>query len=216
MEDGRACEFTFVEGGPHLGDCALWVTTVLRLVGVQTRSIAFEPLPDAAALFQQSVLENGLSSYVSVKNAALGQSGGQTEMIHFRGHNGQACVNSPDFPSQDRREVVTLPAPQVALDDEIPPHWPAIDTLKLSVNGAERHTLAGARKLLSKRRICSVMMHAAKCKRGRRPISEDPAPGNSNISKFAYELMMYLGHAEVEGCVRTWCICTPQIRGFAC
>eukprot|EP00434_Breviolum_minutum_P027782 symbB.v1.2.024570.t1/scaffold2273.1/size83577/1 len=198
LEDSRTCEFTFVEGGPHLGDCAMWATTVLRLAGVQTRSIAFEPLQDAAALFQQSVLENGLASHVSVQNAALGQSSGtMTELIHFRGHNGQATVNGEDFPSQDRREVVTIQAQQLALDDEIPPSWPHIDALKLSVNGAERNTLAGARKLLSKRRICSVLMHATKCKRGRRPASEDPAPGN--VSKFAYDLMMFLeeGHRQV-------------------
>jgi len=197
LEDSRTCEFTFVEGGPHLGDCAMWATTVLRLAGVQTRSIAFEPLPDAAALFQQSVLENGLASHVSVQNAALGQSSGtMTELIHFRGHNGQATVNGEDFPSQDRREVVTIQAQQLALDDEIPPSWPHIDALKLSVNGAERNTLAGARKLLSKRRICSVLMHATKCKRGRRPASEDPAPGN--VSKFAYDLMMFLEEGNMD------------------
>lgn len=197
LEDSRVCEFTFVEGGPHLGDCAMWATTVLRLVGVQTRSIAFEPLPDAAALFQQSVLENGLSSHVSVRNAALGQSSGaMTELIHFRGHNGQATVNGQDFPSQDRREVVTIPALELALDDQIPPSWPRIDALKLSVNGAERNTLAGARKLLNKRRICSVLMHATKCKRGRRPASEDPAPGN--VSKFAHDLMMFLEEGNME------------------
>ena len=41
----------------------------------------------------RSVLENGLSSHVSVRNAALGQSSGaMTELIHFRGHNGQASI----------------------------------------------------------------------------------------------------------------------------
>lgn len=38
-------------------------------------------------------------------------------------------------------EVVTIQAQQLALDDEIPPSWPHIDALKLSVNGAERNTL---------------------------------------------------------------------------
>ncbi|CAE7767030.1 unnamed protein product [Symbiodinium pilosum] len=109
LGDAEACKFTFVEGGPHLGDCALWASASLRLAGVQTRAIAFEPLPDAATLFQQSygsrvrtgtlslpatlflrsVVENGLSAYVNVRNAALGQMSGQTELIHFRGHNGQ-------------------------------------------------------------------------------------------------------------------------------
>ena len=37
----------------------------------------------------RSVAENGLSASVQVRNAALGQMTGQTELIHFRGHNGQ-------------------------------------------------------------------------------------------------------------------------------
>ncbi|CAE7229771.1 unnamed protein product [Symbiodinium necroappetens] len=197
LGDAETCKFTFVEGGPHLGDCALWASASLRLAGVQTRALAFEPLPDAATLFQQSVAENGLSASVQVRNAALGQMTGQTELIHFRGHNGQATVNDYDFPSQDRREVVTIPAVEVALDDEVPANWPQIDALKLSVNGAERNTLAGARKLLSKRRVCSVLMHATKCKRGRRPPSEDPAP-NSRASKFAYDLMTFLSEGNMD------------------
>ena len=38
-------------------------------------------------------------------------------------------------------QVVTIPAVEVALDDEVPANWPQIDALKLSVNGAERNTL---------------------------------------------------------------------------
>ena len=37
--------------------------------------------------------------------------------------------------------MVTIPALELALDDQIPPSWPRIDALKLSVNGAERNTL---------------------------------------------------------------------------
>eukprot|EP00913_Durusdinium_trenchii_P014705 g13795.t1 len=66
-------------------------------------------------------------------------------------------------------------------------HW-------FCANGAERNILAGAQRLLKNGRICSVLMHARKAKRGRRPILEDPAPGN--VSRYAYELMMWLeeGH----------------------
>ena len=43
----------------------------------------------ALSLCMRSVAENGLSSSVHVRNAALGETTGQTELIHFRGHNGQ-------------------------------------------------------------------------------------------------------------------------------
>jgi len=193
------CEFSFVEGGPHLGDCALWAATTLRLAGVQLRAIAFEPLPDASALFQQSVAENGLAGSVLVRPAALGLGGGRTaEMVYYRGHNGQATVNYGDFPSMNPQEVVQIPVPEAALDDEVPATWPLVDALKLSVNGAERYTLAGARRLLSQRRVCSVLMHATKCLRGRRPASEDPAPTQPNASRFSFELMQYLQEGNLE------------------
>ncbi|CAK9034546.1 unnamed protein product, partial [Durusdinium trenchii] len=117
LEDLSLCEFTFIEGGPHLGDCALWAASALRLVGVRVRAIAYEPLPDAAGLFQQSVLENGFGGAVEVKMAALGAQRGPVEMIHFRGHNGQATVNGQDFPSHDPREVVKVPTEELALDE---------------------------------------------------------------------------------------------------
>mmetsp|Transcript_64660 Transcript_64660/g.115014 ORF Transcript_64660/g.115014 Transcript_64660/m.115014 type:complete len:723 (-) Transcript_64660:62-2230(-) len=198
-ESASLCEFSFVEGGPHLGDCALWAATALGMAGVQLKAIAFEPLPDASALFAQSVAENGYAGRVSVRPAAMGERGGEpVELIYFHGHNGQATVNGAEFPSQNRQEVSTVMAPQVALDDELPATWPLLDSLKLSVNGAERNTLAGARRLLSQRRICSVLMHATKCKRGRRPPSEDPAPGDPTASKFSHELMQYLHEGNLD------------------
>eukprot|EP00933_Yihiella_yeosuensis_P062882 TRINITY_DN658_c0_g3_i2.p1 TRINITY_DN658_c0_g3~~TRINITY_DN658_c0_g3_i2.p1 ORF type:complete len:438 (+),score=80.06 TRINITY_DN658_c0_g3_i2:75-1316(+) len=193
----KPCEFTFVEGGPHLGDCAMWAAATLRLAGVQLKAMAFEPLPDASALFQQSVVENGLAGSVVVRPAALGEDEGTTELVYYRGHNGQATVNGDDF-KYHRDEVNIVHAPRAALDNEVPASWPIIDALKLSVNGAERDTMAGARKLLSKRRICSVLLHASKCLRGRKPASEDPAPGNPNLSRFAYEMHKYLEEGNME------------------
>ena len=39
------------------------------------------------------------------------------------------------------------------------------EVLKLSVNGAELRTLQGARKLLNRRNVCLVLMHAFKAPR---------------------------------------------------
>lgn len=95
--DGKAtnavdgCSLTLVEGGPHLGDCAIWAAAALRLAGVELRALAFEPLPDASALFRRSVIENGLDGTVSVRTSALGASSkGTVDLVYFRGHNGQA------------------------------------------------------------------------------------------------------------------------------
>jgi hypothetical protein len=54
--------------------------------------------------------------------------------------------------------------PTTTIDAE----WQApLDVLKLSVNGAELKTLRGARKLLTQRKVCMVMMHATKVQLGR-------------------------------------------------
>merc|ERR1719333_1696501 len=52
------CHVTFVEGGPHIGDCTLWATAALQLAGVQSYGVAYEALQDASALFHLSAIAN--------------------------------------------------------------------------------------------------------------------------------------------------------------
>lgn len=56
----------------------------------------------------------------------------------FKVKRGEKIAISCNFLGQ----VVKIPAKELALDDEIPGAWPQIDALKLSVNGAERNTMA--------------------------------------------------------------------------
>lgn len=198
LSNSRACEFSFVEGGPHVGDCAIWAAATLRLAGVRLRALAFEPLPDASSYFQQSVIENGFAGEITVRPAAMGSEHGSLELIYFRGHNGQACKNGADFEFGHPDEVTTVKAPKIALDDELPASWPVVDALKLSVNGGERDTIVGARKLLNSRRICSVLLHTRKCLRGRKSAADDPAPGNPSVSRFAHDIMESLEEGNME------------------
>lgn len=212
------CELTFVEGGPHMGDCSLWAAGLLSQVGVQLRAVAFEPLPDAAALFRQSVVENDLAGSLSVRTAALGQDpGSAVDLLYFKGHNGQATVDSIHMraylASENAKEsdvARVKGVPVVALDQEIPASWPVVDIVKLSVNGAERDTLAGARRLLSERRLCSVLMHTMKAGRGREvhevpgPPSPPAPPGSSSYSEDLLHLLEEGGmevytHRDFEG-----------------
>lgn len=197
-QDARACEFTFVEGGPHLGDCSLWAGSVLRLAGVHLRSMAFEPLPDASNLFKQAVVENELTSSVSVTSAAMSREGVEkVEMVYFRGHNGQATINGPDFHEHAPGDVALVHnVPVAVLDHSVPASWPVVDVLKLSVNGGERDTMAGARRLLTSRRICSVLLHTKKAARGRKGPTEIASNGMT-YSEELLSLLTKVGGMEV-------------------
>lgn len=190
---GDPCSLSLVEGGPHLGDCSLWTATVLRAAGVQLRALAFEPLPDASALFRQAVLENGFAGSVAVHTAALGRaSDKRVELVYYRGHNGQATVRKDDIEAGRPGEMdIIRNVPQATMDEEVPASWPVVDFLKLSVNGAEKDTLVGARRLLAQRRLCSVLMHAQKAARGRPAV----AP---NATKFSAELLRLLEKGDME------------------
>merc|ERR1712216_1022039 len=58
-----------------------------------------------------------------------------------------------------------------------------MEILKLSVNGEELNTIRGARSLLSKRQICTVMMHVGKVQVGWQAQAE-----GQNQSAFSAEL----------------------------
>jgi len=187
------CTLTLVEGGPHFGDCTVWAAATLRLVGVRLRAVAFEALSDASGMFHRTAAENALGGDVEVRPSALGSSsGGLTRVQYNPGHNGEANVI---YGTPGQGMVVVSDIPVVALDDEVPAAWPVVDVVKLSVNGAERDTITGARRLLSQRRICSVMIHAMKANRGRDPTKL--APGGE-VTAFSSDLAQLLTSGDLD------------------
>merc|ERR1712032_34460 len=68
--------------------------------------------------------------------------------------------------------------------------WPALrpaplDVLKLSVNGEELNALRGARALLSRRQVCSTLVHVVKAQRG---WADRPLGAESEQHAFSTEL----------------------------
>eukprot|EP00397_Hematodinium_sp_SG-2012_P024225 GEMP01025224.1.p2 GENE.GEMP01025224.1~~GEMP01025224.1.p2 ORF type:complete len:212 (+),score=36.89 GEMP01025224.1:1412-2047(+) len=121
--------------------------------------IAYEPLDNASQLFRLSALENSLE--VTVRTAALGDRtiSATTDLWYYSGRNGQATMTA--FGKRADGQHIIRDIPKVSLDDDFAEHE-EIGVLKLSVNGAEVETLRGARRLLSRRQICLVMMHVKK------------------------------------------------------
>jgi len=168
-EHAASSALSFVEGGPHLGDCTLWAAAVLEAAKVPFFAVAYEPLPDASALFRESVLDNKWDGQVVVVPKALGATEGEkVRLAYFPGHNGEgttvrAAAQAHCGEGCEGFSEIDTATLDGTWEDYRPSH---LDVLKLSVNGEELNTLRGARSLLSRRKICSALVHVTKAQRG--------------------------------------------------
>merc|ERR1719428_1097827 len=180
------CSLDFAEGGPHLGDCALWAVAVLEGAGVPSFAVGYEPLPDASSLFRESVLANKWDGQVVVVPKALAAKDGETvTLAYYPGHNGEGTTVRAGAGAHCGKHCDGfLKIPTVTLDYSWPALRPqALEVLKLSVNGEELSTIRGARMLLSKRQVCSVMMHVTKAQRGWQDGSSKTESGAASENK---------------------------------
>lgn len=160
--------FSLLEAGPHLGDCSLLATVLLRSVKVRHRIVAVEAQPEIAKLMKRTVYENNWGDMIDVVAMALGaKSGSFMDLTFAEGMSGQASFRwdaymtrmntwphqRPGNPTTAR----TLRVPIVALDDL----WPTdqqLHILKVTVSGAEMEVLRGAKSFLATDKWCAVLM----------------------------------------------------------
>merc|ERR1712187_231733 len=92
----------------------------------------------------------------------------QVTLAYFPGHNGEGTTVRAAADSHCGTFCAGFSQiPTVSLDASWPALRPApLEVLKLSVNGEELNALRGARALLSRRQVCSVLVHVTKTKRG--------------------------------------------------
>jgi len=175
--DGQSKTFQFFEGGPHMGDCTLWCTAALLAGGVTPYTVALEPLPDAAGFFRESVAANGWEGYnLVVPKAMAATDGGSVHLTYFPGHNGQGTTMRAMNESLCGEKCIGYTdVPAVSLDSTWTRHGP-VEILKLSVNGEELNALRGSRNLLTKRRVCTVLLHIFKAQRGWTDSKDNSSP----------------------------------------
>lgn len=180
------CSLSFVEGGPHLGDCTLWATAAFDAVGIHSFAVAYEPLPDASSLFRESVRANSWDSRVNVVPRALAAEDGETvRLAYYPGHNGESTTVRAAAAHCGDHCAGFSEIPTITLDHSWPSLRPArLDILKLSVNGEELNVLRGSRKLLARRQVCSILVHVTKAARG----FNDAAGGNAEGNDFSREM----------------------------
>lgn len=167
----QRCRLSVLEGGANLGSCLLWAGAALRAAGAFLLSVAAEPMLEAARLFQRSITDNALAENIHLERRALTAPGeAQATLQYVPGRHGQASLAA-----HSHSGCGVLPDVEVGCVEErvqtttVDEAWmrrfglqQQVDVLKLNVNGEEMNALRGARRLLSRRRICITMLHVFK------------------------------------------------------
>lgn len=133
---------TFVDGGANIGFYAILGA---RLVGANGRVVAFEMMPDTAAILRRHVAGNAPLPVEVVERALSGRVGEWVTASVEPGKHGQASI--VDAGVSDARTKVSVET--VTLDAALA-HLGPIDLIKLDLEGAEFMALSGASAVLAR------------------------------------------------------------------
>lgn len=147
---------TVVDVGANVGYHSMLAAS---LVGRSGRVHCFEPNPRLAKLLKQGVDVNGLGAVVTVIEKAAWSSEGLLDFYVLDEHMGSSSASSSIHRTvatfQDHAVPITV---QVLTLDDYFPAGTRVDLLKIDAEGAERHVVDGARRLLEENHsICLVM-----------------------------------------------------------
>lgn len=133
--------------GANIGEFTL---PAARAVGPAGKVYAFEPHPQAVELLRENVRSNGFTNVIVIPKA-VHESSGEVRIYSAPGSNVFDSVK-PVF----GRSYV---APACSLDDVVGSE-PAIDFIKMDIEGGEADALRGARRVLAKRPRIVVEIHS--------------------------------------------------------
>ncbi len=176
---------TCIDVGAHEGAIS---RVLARATGPGGHVIAFEAYPPNAEDLRAALASEGLD-WVTVENCAITNGGAKTVWLHSGRDKNSAEWNIVGHDVEGRETAPEVEVRAASLDD----YWPERDPLhfvKIDVEGAEAHVLAGMPKLLrSARPTILVEFHDDESWKGRRHLLEagysletlagDPVPRDS-------------------------------------
>jgi FkbM family methyltransferase len=135
---------TFLDVGAHVGFYSL---VAARKAGPSGRVFAFEPEPDNFRLLRKNIAENGHDNITAIPSAVCDRSGRADIFVSRQGNDRHSLFRNPGSPIGERAEKVDT----TTLDDFAAAlGWPAIDLIKMDIEGAEPLALAGMRRLIER------------------------------------------------------------------
>lgn len=141
IEERLAPGGTFVDAGANIG---FYSVLAAQLVGPEGRVVAFEMMPDTAAILRQHVATNRLTQVRVIENA-LSDVGGQTVTARVEpGKHGQASIVTGGVDGRVAIAVATVTLDAALADVG------RIDVLKMDLEGAEFMALSGATAVLAR------------------------------------------------------------------
>lgn len=129
----------FVDGGANIG---FYSILAARLVGPGGRVVAFEMMPDTAAVLRRHIAMNGARNIEVVERALSDRSVGRVRASVEPGQHGQASIVKGGSERHHSIEVETITLDEALAD------CGAIDLIKLDLEGAEYPALRGAAAVL--------------------------------------------------------------------
>jgi FkbM family methyltransferase len=132
---------TFVDGGANIG---FYTLLAARRVGAAGKVVAFEMMPDTAAILRRHVADNGPVPVEVIERALSERSGERVTASVEPGQHGQASIIDSGAGQRHKVSVET-----VTLDEALA-HLGRIDLIKLDLEGAEFMALSGARAVLAR------------------------------------------------------------------
>ncbi|HYG27335.1 MAG TPA: FkbM family methyltransferase [Caulobacteraceae bacterium] len=130
---------TFVDAGANIG---FYTVMAAHLVGPRGRVIAFEMMPDTAAILRRHVEMNGLTNVTVVEQALSERAGEAVEAHVVDGKFGQASLSSDKGGRSISVATTTL---DLALSDVS-----SVRLMKMDIEGAEERALRGAEQALGR------------------------------------------------------------------
>ncbi len=115
-----------------------------RLVGTSGKVVAFEPVPQNAALIRENFALNGFA-HARVVEKAVASHSGRVDLLLSRHPGGATLLTQAQITDAER----TITVKQVSLDEVVfDQHVPAPSLIKIDVEGAELAVLRGMQRIL--------------------------------------------------------------------
>ncbi|HET6966351.1 MAG TPA: FkbM family methyltransferase [Acidimicrobiales bacterium] len=161
MQQALARGNVFVDVGANVGYFTLLGA---RLVGPEGLVVAVEAHPELARTLQRNVVINGVYGYVTTHNVAAWSENTELEFHVRENFAGNSSVGTIDAASLrllgDTERPLRVPA--VPLDELLAGLPRPVDVIKIDVEGAEVHVLAGLRRTLEANPSLVIMFEWAR------------------------------------------------------